>query len=92
MLAIRSFSKSYGDELIISVDAMTFAPGIHLIKGDNGSGKTTFFRCVAGIAPSTGEISIDTFSLKKEPIAYRYSVNFGEANPFFPAFLTRKAF
>jgi ABC-2 type transport system ATP-binding protein len=90
MLTVTSFSKYYREELILSVEALTLSRGIHLVKGDNGSGKTTFFKCLAGIVPCRGEISIDECSLKNDPLAYRYLVNFAEAEPVFPAFLTAK--
>ena len=90
MLSVTSFSKYYGEELILSMETLTLSPGIHLIKGDNGSGKTTFFKCLAGVIPCRGEISIDECSLKRDPLAYRYLVNFAEAEPVFPPFLSAK--
>lgn len=90
MLVISNFSKSYGDALILSVKSLALPPGVHLIKGDNGSGKTTFFKCLAGIIPCSGEINIDRLSLKTHSIAYRYHVNFAEAEPLYPGFLTAK--
>jgi ABC-type multidrug transport system ATPase subunit len=44
MLHIRSLSKRYHDEKILSVESLQLSRGIHLFKGDNGSGKTTFPR------------------------------------------------
>jgi ABC-2 type transport system ATP-binding protein len=90
MLVIHNFSKSYGDELILSVDHFVCQPGVHLIKGDNGSGKTTFFKSLAGILPCQGEIKINGTSLKENHLAYRYLVNFAEAEPLYPGFLTAK--
>jgi ABC-2 type transport system ATP-binding protein len=72
------------------VESLQFRPGIHLIKGDNGSGKTTFFKCMAGISPCEGDISIGDLSLYKAPTGYRYQVNFAEAEPLYPAFLTAR--
>lgn len=90
MLEIKSFSKSYGGDVIVSAEKLSFTHGIHLLKGDNGSGKTTLFKCLAGITPATGEVSIDGISLRKEPMRYRYLVNFAEAEPVYPSFLTAK--
>lgn len=90
MLEIRNFSKNYGDQTILIVESLTLEPGVHLIKGDNGSGKTTFFKCLAGILPFDGHASIDNVSLHNNSIAYRYLVNFAEAEPRYPGFLTSK--
>lgn len=90
MVVVSGFSKSYGDKVIISVKSLVLQPGVHLVKGDNGSGKTTFFKSLAGILPCMGEIIIDEISLKNNPIAYRYSVNYAEAEPLYPGFLTAK--
>ena len=90
MLEINSFSKRYHEEKILSIESLRLSPGVHLIKGDNGSGKTTFFKCLAGISPASGEIRIDHLSLSEDPIAYRYQVNFSEAEPLYPGFLTAR--
>ena len=90
MLIVNNFSKKYGDELILSVDRFICEPGVHLIKGDNGSGKTTFFKCLAGILPCQGEVEINGTNLKDHQLAYRYHVNFAEAEPMYPGFLTAK--
>lgn len=88
MLSVRSFAKSYYGEKILAVDSLTLSEGVHLIKGANGSGKTTFFKCLAGIIPCRGDISITGVSLTSDPIAYRYLVNYAEAEPLYPGYLT----
>ncbi len=90
MLEVSNFTKSYGDQTILTIDSLQLKPGVHLIKGDNGSGKTTFFKCLAGILPFKGRVSLDKLSLLESPIAYRYRVNFAEAEPLYPGFLTSK--
>jgi ABC-2 type transport system ATP-binding protein len=90
MLVVHSFSKSYHAQQVLSVDALSLPAGVHLVKGGNGAGKTTFFKCLAGLAPFRGTISLSGVSLTEKPVAYRYKVNFGEAEPLFPDFLTAR--
>jgi ABC-2 type transport system ATP-binding protein len=90
MLVIQNLSKSYGDELIVSVERLELPPGVYLFKGDNGSGKTTFFKSLAGLQPFQGQVSIADVPLRSEPVAYRYLVNFAEAEPLYPGFLTAR--
>ena len=55
----------------------------------NGSGKSTLLKSIAGILAFNGDILLDaTISIKKQPVAYRKLVNFAEAEPLFPEFLT----
>ena len=87
MLSIRSFTKSYHRETILSIDLLDLDAGIHFVKGENGSGKTTLFKCLAGIAPCQGEISTGDIHLRKDPVAYKYRINFAEAEPLYPGYL-----
>ncbi len=89
MLAIRQFQKAYHGRVILNIPALDFAPGIHWIQGRNGSGKTTFFKSVAGMLPFDGQIRLDgQFDCNRQAVPYRMRVNYGEAEPTFPAFLT----
>lgn len=89
MLAIRNFRKAYVNRTILDIPELDFAPGIHWIQGQNGSGKTTFFKSVAGMLPFDGQIVLDgQFDCHRQPVPYRLRVNYGEAEPIFPEFLT----
>jgi ABC-2 type transport system ATP-binding protein len=91
MLVLKDFSKSYGDTLIIAIDRLVLPPGIHWIRGQNGSGKSTLFKSLAGIIPCKGEVAFeDGVTLHNHPVDYRRRVNYSEAEPLFPGFLTAK--
>lgn len=89
MLHVSSFSKSYGSQLILKVPSLVLDQGIHWLKGSNGSGKTTFFRSVAGMLPFEGQIVLDgQYDIRQHAVAYRLRVNYGEAEPLYPEFVS----
>src|SRR6478609_2231767 len=91
MLQIRNFSKGFNDRLILKIDDLALGPGAHWIRGDNGSGKSTLFKCLAGILPFQGDIAfLDGIHIRKNPVAYRKRINYSEAEPQYPGFLTAK--
>ena len=90
MLHFLGFAKSYQTQLVLSIDDLTIPSGAHWIKGENGAGKTSLFKSIAGILPFDGEIALDAVNLKREPITFRRVVNYSEAEPVFPEFLTAK--
>lgn len=89
MLSIRNFSKSYSGNLIIEIPKFDFQSGIYWVKGENGSGKTTFFKALAGMHPCQGDVKFtDDISLHKHPVDFRRHINYAEAEPVYPGFLT----
>ena len=89
MLHFVKFRKTYGSYLALAIEDLTLAPGIYWVKGTNGSGKSTLLKAAAGILPFAGDIALpNQISLKKHRVAYRRLVNFAEAEPVFPEFLT----
>lgn len=89
MLQIENFLKSYHRQTVLQIDRLEVRPGIYWVKGANGSGKSTFLKAVAGMIHFQGNIILNSgIDIKKQPVAYRKQVNFAEAEPIFPEFLT----
>jgi ABC-2 type transport system ATP-binding protein len=89
MLQITNFSKTYQGRAVLRIDAFAFAPGTYWIQGANGSGKSTLLKAIAGVLPFEGDIRLaGQLSVKQQAVAYRRRVNFAEAEPVFPEFLT----
>lgn len=89
MLQFIKFKKLYGGFPALKIDSFAIDPGIYWIKGVNGSGKSTLLKSIAGILSFEGDILLDnSISIKKQPVVYRKLVNFAEAEPLFPEFLT----
>lgn len=91
MLQFKNFSKSYNDQLVIAIPELRLEPGIYWIRGENGSGKSTLFRSLAGLHPYQGTIELSgAVDLREQPLEFRRRVNFSEAEPLFPGFITSK--
>lgn len=91
MLHFVEFKKFYGNYPALTIAGFNIEPGIYWIKGVNGSGKSTLLKSIAGILAFDGDIMLDgSISIKKQPVNYRRLVNFAEAEPLFPEFLTGK--
>lgn len=91
MFVIKDFSKHYGDHLALNIANLRLDAGVYWIKGENGSGKTTFFKSIAGLLPCKGKIEFDDgISLHHHAIDYRKRVSYSEAEPLYPGFLTAK--
>jgi ABC-2 type transport system ATP-binding protein len=89
MLQLTNFSKTYNGRAVLRIDSFALAPGIYWIQGANGSGKSTLLKAIAGVISFEGDILLaGQLSVKKQAVAYRRLVNFAEAEPVFPEFLT----
>ncbi|RKR83625.1 ABC-2 type transport system ATP-binding protein [Mucilaginibacter gracilis] len=89
MLQFVNYKKTYGDYPALQIPDLELEAGIYWIKGVNGSGKSTLLKSIAGILAFNGDIVLDgNVSIKKQPVGFRKLVNFAEAEPLFPEFLT----
>lgn len=87
LLSLSGFAKTYPSGFKLTINHLELPPGIHLIQGENGSGKSTFLKSLAGIHDSDGEIVLGGISLRKNPLDYRIKIGYAEAEPVFPEFL-----
>jgi ABC-2 type transport system ATP-binding protein len=88
MLKFIQVQKSYGARPVLSIPDGRLSPGTWWLQGPNGSGKTTLLRMIAGLLPFKGDIHLDGHSIHRDPISYRRSVSWADAEPQYPAFLT----
>ena len=56
MLQFRKVEKYYGAHLALTVPDLDLQKGMYWIQGENGSGKTTFLKMLAGLHSFKGEI------------------------------------
>ena len=108
MLQFRKVEKFYGAHLALTVPDLDLDRGMYWIQGENGSGKTTFLKMLAGLHPFKGEIflapsgmglsekdlvrskSVQSLSIFKDRNEFLKRVNYAEAEPLYPPFLTAK--
>jgi ABC-2 type transport system ATP-binding protein len=88
VLTLHHVKKEYGSNLIIQVDQLQFDSGLYWMKGNNGSGKSTLLKLIAGMIPFEGDITVNGIDLRKKPTEYRRLINYVEAEPLYPPFLT----
>ena len=80
VIAIRDFTKRYGSFEAVSNLTLEVEPGsICGLLGPNGSGKTTTFKCLLGLArPSSGTMQVEGQPVQPstfENLAYVLGVN-----------------
>jgi ABC-2 type transport system ATP-binding protein len=89
MLKLQQIQKKYYETLILNIPQLELSPGIYWVQGGNGVGKTTCLKIIAGLIPFEGDVLVkNTVSSKKDPVRYRQEVNYAEAEPLYPGFLT----
>ena len=91
MLTIQHLTKHYrGSNKGVTDLSLTVEPGdIYGFIGHNGAGKTTTLKCIAGIHGfDEGEIIINGFRLKEDPLACKRSFAYIPDNPDLFEYLT----
>ncbi len=78
MLRIESLSASYGEASVFRDVSLSIPDGqIVTLCGRNGAGKTTLLRCVMGLHPYTGAVSLGERDLKRVPPFKRARLGLG---------------
>lgn len=92
MLTISNFIKKYPGSTapVLSISECILQESIYWIKGENGSGKTSLMKSVAGIIPFEGDIAVNDLHIHKNRMNYTRIVNYAEAEPIYPTFLSGK--
>lgn len=89
VIALHGVKKSYQDVPVLDVAQLELPGGIYWLQGENGAGKTTCMKVMAGLIPFKGEILLPGgVSSRSHPVKFRRLINYAEAEPFYPAFLT----
>ncbi len=66
MLHIDQLSASYGEAKVLTGATLSIGAGeVVTLCGRNGAGKTTLLRCVMGLHPFTGTVSLDGQDLRR---------------------------
>lgn len=90
-LSFSNYRKVFGTVEALKINDLTLESGIYWVKGENGSGKSTLFKSIAGIIDFEGNIVLNNhLNSQKQTVEFRKLVNFAEAEPIFPEFLTGK--
>lgn len=88
MLEVNEFRKKYNQNLVLEIPQLSISEGIHWFVGQNGSGKSTFFKSLAGIIPFEGSLLYQNMTPHEQQC--KFLVNYSEAEPKYPDFVTAK--
>ncbi len=90
MLQLINYRKHFDSLLVLDIPLLKLEKGIYWFKGSNGAGKTTLLKSCAGLIPFHGEIRALDTDIRKQRKEYLMQVNYAEAEPVYPSFLTGK--
>lgn len=66
LLAVADVAFRFGNRFVLDALSFTLAPGVHWLRGPNGTGKTTLLKLLAGaLKPARGDILLCGRSLAK---------------------------
>lgn len=90
MLKIEHLTKQYGEKKAVDDLSLHIQPGeIYGFIGHNGAGKTTTLKSVVGILQfEQGEITIDGYSIRTEPLVCKKELAYIPDNPDLYDFMT----
>jgi ABC-2 type transport system ATP-binding protein len=89
VITLHAVKKSYQDVPILDIAQLELPAGIYWLQGENGAGKTTCMKVMAGLIPFKGEIRLNgSVSSRQHPVQFRRLINYAEAEPLYPSFLT----
>ncbi|MCP9766902.1 ATP-binding cassette domain-containing protein [Lacihabitans sp. LS3-19] len=88
MLEVKNYLKKYNQHLVLDIPELSIVEGIHWFVGKNGSGKSTFFKSLAGITPFEGKMLFR--GLLPSQKECKFLVNYSEAEPKYPDFVSGK--
>ena len=83
MLVIDHLTKRYGDFTAVNDISLEIPAGtIHGFLGPNGAGKTTTMKMVCGlITPTSGQLTVDGFDVRKDPIKVKQRLGYVPDRP-----------
>lgn len=89
MLQLTEYKKRYGAVTILDIPELLIPRGIYWVKGANRAGKSTLLKSIGGLLHFEGSMVLDEqLNIHQQPEHYRRRVNFADAEPLFPEFLT----
>ena len=67
-MQIKNLKKSFGDKKVVDLPFLSIQKGrIYVLWGQNGSGKSTFFRLISGILPPDEGIIENSMTINYQP-------------------------
>ena len=87
MIELKNITKKYGDRTVLNSISFSVEKGEVLgFLGPNGAGKTTTMRIITGyLSPTMGEVMVEGYDIKKEPIRVRSIIGYlPELAPAYP--------
>jgi ABC-2 type transport system ATP-binding protein len=90
MIEVENLAKSYGAHRVLRNASFQVGPGqITILTGDNGSGKTTTLRILAGLSrPDRGKALIAGHDIAKQRRSAQLNLSFMPQSPAFHPFMS----
>lgn len=90
MITARGLSQRFGRHVVLDRVTLSVASGERVaLLGLNGAGKTTFMRCVLGLLPFDGELTVAGHNVRRDGLLVRGSLGYvPQRAPHFPGTLS----